>query len=214
MRGVAQDDKNIYILMDYLQHGELMNVVRALQRLPTNLVKFYLGQILIVLEHMHSRDLIYRDLKPENILLQNSGYVKLTDFGFCKRLKPWDRTYTLCGTPEYMAPEVILNVGHGRAADFYALGILAYELTMGRPPFMDSDTYNVFKMILREKIPFPNGFPSETKSLIKHLTDHDLSKRFGNLINGTEDIRNHRFFRGLDFKQLDQMKLKPPYEPK
>lgn len=85
---------------------------------------------------MHGQDLIYRDLKPENVLVQSNGYVKLTDFGFVKRLKAWDRTYTLCGTPEYIPPEIILNVGHGRAADWYTLGIFAYELIMGRPPFM------------------------------------------------------------------------------
>jgi serine/threonine protein kinase len=214
MRGVTQDERNIYILMDYMQHGELMNVLRHHIRMPANLVKFYVAQVLLVFEHMHARDLIYRDLKPENILVQNNGYIKLTDFGFCKKLKPWDRTYTLCGTPEYMAPEVILNVGHGRAADYYTLGILIYELTVGKPPFMDHDTYNVFKMILREKIPFPSGFPSDAKSLIKHLTDHDLSKRFGNLINGTEDIRKHRFFKNVDFKQIEQMKLNPPFVPK
>lgn len=161
-----QDTRNIYILMDFVQSGDLMNVVREYGRMPLPMVRFYIGQVLLVLEYMHKKDLIYRDLKPENILVQNSGYIKLTDFGFCKRLKPWDRTYTLCGTPEYMAPEVILNVGHGRAADFYTLGILAYELAIGRPPFMDADTYNVFKMVLREKTPFPSGCPSDLKSFV------------------------------------------------
>ena len=133
--------------------------------------------------------MIYRDLKPENVLVQNNGYIKITDFGFVKRLKAWDRTYTLCGTPEYIAPEVILNTGHGRAADWYTLGIFIYELMNGRPPFMHSDTYEIFKMTLREQIPFKQDFSSDAKSLIRHLCDHDLSKRFGNLVNGTSDIQ-------------------------
>ena len=140
-------------------------------------------------------DLIYRDLKPENVLVQNNGYVKLTDFGFVKKIKPWDRTYTLCGTPEYMAPEIIMNIGHGRAADWYTLGIFMYELLNGLPPFMHNDTYEIFKLTLREKIPFPAGFSSDAKSIIKHLTEHDLSKRYGNLIKGSADIKEHRFFK-------------------
>ena len=162
---------------------------------------------------MHGQDLIYRDLKPENVLVQDNGFIKLTDFGFVKRLKAWDRTYTLCGTPEYIAPEVILNVGHGRAADWYTLGIFIYELIMGRPPFMHQDTYEVFKMTLREKIPFPKGFPSDAKSLIRHLTAHNLSKRYGNLVNGSGDIRSHRFFRLIDFAQLNAQKCVPPHIP-
>ena len=167
--------------------------------METQLVRFYCAQIVLIFEYMHGQDLIYRDLKPENVLLQNNGYIKLTDFGFVKRLKSWERTYTLCGTPEYIPPEIILNVGHSRAADWYTLGIFIYELVMGKPPFMHSDTYEIFKMTLRDKIPFPNGFPSDAKSLVRHLTVHDLSKRFGNLVNGSGDVRSHRFFRHIDF---------------
>ena len=97
--------------------------------------RFYASQLVLVFEFLQSLDLIFRDLKPENILLQKNGYIKLADFGFIKKIKSWERTYTLCGTPEYMAPEVILNLGHGRAEDWYTLGILIYELTVGRPPF-------------------------------------------------------------------------------
>jgi len=147
------------------------------------------------------------------VLVQDNGFIKLTDFGFVKRLKAWDRTYTLCGTPEYIPPEIILNVGHGRAADWYTLGIFMYELIVGRPPFMHNDTYEVFKMTLKEKIPFPNGFPSDAKSLVRHLTHHDLSKRYGNLVNGSGDIRSHRFFKLVDFSHTATMQIVPPYIP-
>jgi len=119
------------------------------------MARFYVAQLVLVFEYLQSFDLIYRDLKPENILIQQNGYIKLADFGFIKKIKPWERTFTLCGTPEYMAPEVIMNVGHGRAADWYTLGILLYELTVGRPPFMNDDTFELFKIILRDSIEFP-----------------------------------------------------------
>ena len=124
-----------------------------------------------------------------------------------------DRTYTLCGTPEYIPPEIILNKGHGRAADWYTLGIFAYELIMGRPPFMHDDTYEVFKMTLREKIPFPSGFPSDAKSLIRHLTAHDLSKRYGNLVGGSADVKSHRFFGNIDFSKVLNETFVPPHIP-
>ena len=103
--------------------------------------QFYVSQVVLAFEFLHGLDLIYRDLKPENVLLTVSGFVKLTDFGFVKKIKPWERTYTLCGTPEYMAPEVIMNVGHGRAADWYTVGILLYELIVGHPPFYNAEPH-------------------------------------------------------------------------
>lgn len=214
MHGVSQDTRNIYIMMDYLANGELLKVIQALGRMNTSCVRFYSAQVVSFFEYLHAKDLIYRDLKPENVLVQPNGYIKMTDFGFIKKLKPWDRTYTLCGTPEYMAPEVIMNVGHGRAADWYTLGIFMYELIVGRPPFMENDTLKVFQMVLRDQIPFPNGFNNDAKSLIRSLTSHDLSKRFGNLINGAEDIKKHRFFSKIDWKKLPTMCETAPYIPK
>ena len=201
------------MLEDFLQFGELLNVLKKFKQLDGIKARFYTAQIVTVFEHIHSMDLIYRDLKPENVLLMNNGYVKLTDFGFVKKIKPWDRTYTLCGTPEYMAPEIITNSGHGRAADWYTLGIFIYELLMGLPPFMHNDTYEIFKKTLREKIPFPNGFSSDAKSLIRHLTEHDLSKRYGNLINGPEDVKKHRFFKKVEWETLTSMTEPAPYVP-
>lgn len=194
MRGVSQDNRNMFILMDYLPQGELMNVLKIYKRMSPELCRFYTAQVLLCFEYLHSNDYIYRDLKPENVLVQNSGFIKLTDFGFLKKLAPHDRTYTLCGTPEYMAPEVIMNTGHGQAADWYTLGIFMYELLVGRPPFMHNDTYEVFKMTLRTKIPFPTCVHADAKSLIKHLTAHDLSKRYGHRVAGVNEIKNHRFF--------------------
>ena len=213
LKGVYQDQYHLYMLEEYMQFGELLNLLKKFKRLSTNLARFYTAQVVEVFDYMHNKDLIYRDLKPENVLLQSNGYIKLTDFGFVKKLKKWGRTYTLCGTPEYMAPEVIMNAGHGQAADWYTLGIFIYELLCGLPPFMHNDTYEIFQKTLKEKIKFPAGISSDAKSLIKHLTKHDLSKRYGNLVDGTDTVRNHRFFSAIDFKNLVSMKKEAPYIP-
>ena len=171
-------------------------------RLECSLAKFYAAQIILCFEYLHSKQLIYRDLKPENVLIHQSGYLKLSDFGFIKQIRPGERTYTLCGTPEYLAPEIILNRGHSKAVDWYTLGIFIYEMMVGRCPFMDSDPYEIFKMIVNQKIRFPRGFDQNARSIIRHLTEHDLSKRYGNLRNGSEDVKNHRFFAEINFYSI------------
>jgi serine/threonine protein kinase len=144
MLGVHQDSRLVYILMEYAAPGELMQLLKDQEKFDAASARFYSAQIVLAFEYLHKSNLIYRDLKPENILLQPNGFIKLTDFGFIKKIKPWERTYTLCGTPEYMAPEVIMNTGHGAPADWYTLGIFIYEMLVGRPPFMHNDVYEIF----------------------------------------------------------------------
>merc|ERR1711862_503283 len=132
-------------------------------------------------EYLHSKNVIYRDLKPENILIANDGYLKLSDFGFAKICE--GRTYTLCGTPEYICPEILLNKGHAKAVDWWTLGILIYELIAGIDPFTDPDPMNIYRKVLSGRIVFPKGFDKNAKSLVKHLVVADLSKRYGNLKN-------------------------------
>ena len=125
MRGVAQDSRNLYILMDYMQTGELLNILKKVGgRMNGHMAKFYAAQIVLSFEYLHGQDLIYRDLKPENLLLTESGYVKVIDMGFARKLEPAQKAFTLCGTPYYLAPEMILHVGHDKGLDYWCLGVL------------------------------------------------------------------------------------------
>lgn len=136
------------MFIDFMPAGDLMGVVNKYTQLPVEIARFYTAQIVLALEYLHNKNLIYRDLKPENVLVDNNGYLKLADFGFIKQLDKCERTYTFCGTPEYLAPEIIQNKGYSHAVDWYALGIFMYELMYGRPPFMANDPMEIFDMIL------------------------------------------------------------------
>ena len=210
--GFTQDEKNLYLDLELINGGELFTYLRGVGRFPIDQARMYIAQIISIFDYLHSKNIIYRDLKPENILIHKSGYLKLTDFGFAKIVE--GRTYTLCGTPEYLAPEIILNKGHGKPVDWWTCGILLYEMIAGIDPFSDDDPMMVYQKILKGKIKFPSGFDSNAKSLIKHLLDQDLTKRYGNLKNGVKDITGHRFFKNFEWNKLLEKDLPPPYIPK
>jgi serine/threonine protein kinase len=207
-----EDPKYIYFVLEYVQGGELFTLLRTKGTFPVPQTKFYVAHIITIFEYLHSKNIVYRDLKPENILINKNGYLKLTDFGFAKILDN-EKTYTLCGTPEYLAPEIILNKGHGKAVDWWTLGILLYEMLVGIDPFSDDDPMKTYQKILKGKINFPKTIDKDAKSLIKHLLTQDTSKRFGCLKNGVKDILNHRFFDGFDWKNFVYLTLTPPYIP-
>lgn len=162
-------------------------------------------------EYLHGKNIIYWDLKPENILIDHRGFLKLTDFGFAKIVD--SRTYTLCGTPEYLAPEMLLNKGHGKPVDWWTFGILLYEMLAGIDPFSDEDPMLIYQKILKGKVKFPRSFDKNAKSLVKHILQADLSKRYGCLKWGVKDIKNHRFYNGLNWTQLLKWEIEPPYIP-
>ena len=211
--GINFDDpKYVYFLLEYIPGGELFTLLRKKQMFPLEQAKFYIAHIVTIFEYIHSKNIIYRDLKPENILINNKGYLKLTDFGFAKYLEN-DKTYTLCGTPEYLAPEIILNKGHGKPVDWWTMGILLYEMLVGVDPFSDDDPMSIYQKIVKGKIHFPKDFDKDAKSLIKHLLNGDTTKRFGCLKNGVKDIATHRFFENFNWRKFVYQKMKAPYIP-
>merc|ERR1719396_202396 len=213
MTGYTKDDRFVYIVMECIGGGELFTHLRRARKFDDTQSKFYGAQIGDAFKHIHSKNIIHRDLKPENILLCPNGYSKLTDFGFAKVLEPGTRTYTLCGTPEYIAPEVLLNKGHGKPVDWWTLGILIYEMICGQPPFCDEDPMGIYQKILAGKVYFPKYFDKEAKALVKKLNTADLSKRYGNLKDGASDILKHKWFSSLDWAQLEGLKIPSPYKP-
>ena len=207
-----EDPKYLYFLLEYIPGGELFTLLRKNQTFPIVQAKFYIAHIITIFEYLHSKNIIYRDLKPENILISKKGYLKLTDFGFSKFVGN-NKTYTLCGTPEYLAPEIILNKGHGKPADWWTMGILLYEMLVGIDPFSDDDPMAIYKKIVKGKIHFPKGMDKDAKSLIKHLLNSDTTKRFGCLKNGVKDIATHKFFDKFNWRNFVYQKMEPPYLP-
>jgi protein kinase A len=182
MEGMTQDKRFLYIVMEYVAGGELFTYLRGVESFLPKQAAFYAAQVVMMFEYLHSLNVVYRDLKPENLLIGPDGYLRLTDFGFAKILS--GRTYTLCGTPEYLAPEILNNKGHGKGVDWWTVGVLLYEMLAGIDPFNDEDPMTIYQNILKGDLRFPKSFDKDARSLVKHLLQSDLSKRYGVLKNG------------------------------
>mmetsp|Transcript_38462 Transcript_38462/g.76251 ORF Transcript_38462/g.76251 Transcript_38462/m.76251 type:complete len:321 (-) Transcript_38462:252-1214(-) len=211
MHGTFHDQRYVYMVLEYVVGGEFFTHLRKAGRFNNDQSCFYASQVAAIFEYCHGKNIVYRDLKPENILINVDGYVKLTDFGFAKVIE--HRTYTLCGTPEYIAPEVLLNKGHGKPVDWWTLGILIYEMIVGYPPFVDEDPMGIYQKILSGKIVFPKLFDKQAKALVKKLLTADLGKRFGNLKNGVDDIKQHKWFKDINWQNLLAKQLPVPFRP-
>uniref|UniRef100_A0A1A9W508 Protein kinase domain-containing protein n=1 Tax=Glossina brevipalpis TaxID=37001 RepID=A0A1A9W508_9MUSC len=221
----TKDNCCLYIIFEYVCGGELFTYLR-------NSAMFFAAEIVLAFEYLHSLQIVYRDLKPENVLIGKDGHVKITDFGFAKKLK--DRTWTLCGTPEYLAPEIIQSKGHNKAVDWWALGngfwfllkcficydkcllyivgILIYEMLVGYPPFYDENPFGIYEKILGGKIDWPRHIDPMAKDLIKKLLTHDRTKRLGNMKNGANDVKRHRWFKNLIWLDVYHKLLKKLYQ--
>lgn len=211
MWGTFQDAEQIFMVMDYIEGGELFSLLRKSQRFPNPVAKFYAAEVCLALEYLHANDIIYRDLKPENILLDRNGHIKITDFGFAKYVP--DVTYTLCGTPDYIAPEVISTKPYNKSVDWWSFGIYIYEMLAGYTPFYDANAMKTYENILNAEVKFPPFFHPDAQDLLSKLIMRDLSKRLGNLQNGTEDVKNHPWFGEVVWEKLLCRNIETPYEP-
>lgn len=215
LRFAFQTDSKLYFVLDYYRGGELFFHLKKRRKFTEGEVMIFVAEVALALGHLHSLDIIYRDLKPENILLHQSGHICLTDFGLSKDLDPVSsKAHTFCGTPEYLAPEIVEKQGHGKPVDWWSLGILCYELCIGMPPFYHQYLHTMYIKIRTENPKFPGSMSRGCKDLISRLLIKDPTRRLGSGDGDVDDIKKQPWFRELDWDDLLEMKIDPPYKPK
>eukprot|EP00123_Amoebidium_parasiticum_P013498 comp21990_c1_seq1/m.31792 comp21990_c1_seq1/g.31792 ORF comp21990_c1_seq1/g.31792 comp21990_c1_seq1/m.31792 type:complete len:473 (-) comp21990_c1_seq1:231-1649(-) len=207
-----QDKKSLYFCLEYINGGEMFTHIHRNRFFSYEIARHFAAQTVLAFEYLHNLDIVYRDLKPENLLIDRHGNVRVTDFGFAKRVT--DKTWTLCGTPEYLAPEIILSKGYNHAVDWWALGVLIYEMRSGHAPFVDANQMEMYRKIVEGRLAFPNHFKQDEREMIAGFLSIDLTRRLGNMKKGVADIKGHRYFKGMDFDALMALKLPSPYVPR
>lgn len=209
------DYDSLYMLLDYCPGGEVFSYLRKAKRFDEDMARFYAAEIVLILEFLHEQEgVAYRDLKPENLLLDAEGHIKLVDFGFAKRLGGRE-TYTLCGTPEYLAPEVIQSKGHTTAVDWWALGILIYEFLTGYPPFWHQNPMEIYKQIVSKPVVFPQTptISQAAKDIIRSFCTVDRSHRLGNISGRAARVKAHPFFMGINWDDIYYRRHRGPIIP-
>ena len=207
-----QDKTKLYFITEFMQGGELFFHLRRNSQYKEKSVKFYMSEILLAIDYMHKNNFIYRDLKPENILIDKFGHIKLTDFGLSKLLDEEEqKTYTLCGTPEYLAPEIIFEKGYDKTCDWFSFGVVMFEMLCGFHPFKQKKgKFN--PQIYKMKIIIPENISKNAKDLIEKLLNSNPRERIG--YNSSEEIMKHDFFKDIDFDKVIIKQYKPPFIPK
>ena len=211
-----QTEGKLYIILQFLRGGDLFGRLSKEVMFTEEDVKFYLAEICLALGHLHKLGIIYRDLKPENILLDVDGHIKLTDFGLCKEgldNPDEEKTFSFCGTVEYMAPEVVSRKGHGTTADWWSFGVLMFEMLTGALPFQASNRKETMHLIMKAKLGMPQFLSSKAQSLLRAVFKRNPNNRLGKPPMDYLEIKNHEFFSTIDFDRLDQKILKPPFKP-
>ncbi|KAA1477804.1 Pkinase-domain-containing protein [Dentipellis sp. KUC8613] len=208
-----QNPDKLYLVMSFVNGGELFYHLQREGKFDEYRSRFYAAELLCALEHLHMFNVVYRDLKPENILLDYTGHIALCDFGLCKlNMSETEKTNTFCGTPEYIAPELLESQGYTKTVDWWTLGVLLYEMMTGLPPFYDENVNVMYRRILSDPLQFPPDMPAEAQSVIAQLLQRDPTRRLG--ANGGEEIKRHPFFaRHIDWHRLMQKKIQPPFKP-
>uniref|UniRef100_H3C6F2 Protein kinase C n=1 Tax=Tetraodon nigroviridis TaxID=99883 RepID=H3C6F2_TETNG len=217
-----QTQSRLFLVIEYVKGGDLMFHMQRQRKLPEEHARFYAAEICIALNFLHEKGIIYRDLKLDNVLLDHDGHVKLTDYGMCKEgIQPGDTTSTFCGTPNYIAPEILRGEDYGFSVDWWALGVLMFEMMAGRSPFdivtdnpdMNTEEY-LFQVILEKPIRIPRSLSVKAASVLKGFLNKDPKDRLGCQVQmGFTDVQSHTFFRSIDWNQLEQKQVTPPFKP-
>ncbi|XP_074762266.1 ribosomal protein S6 kinase alpha-3 isoform X2 [Athene noctua] len=209
-----QTEGKLYLILDFLRGGDLFTRLSKEVMFTEDDVKFYLAELALALDHLHSLGIIYRDLKPENILLDEEGHIKLTDFGLSKEsIDHEKKAYSFCGTVEYMAPEVVNRRGHTQSADWWSFGVLMFEMLTGTLPFQGKDRKETMTMILKAKLGMPQFLSPEAQSLLRMLFKRNPANRLGAGPDGVEEIKRHVFFSKIDWNKLYRREIHPPFKP-
>lgn len=209
-----QTKDRLCFVMEYVNGGELFFHLSRERVFSEDRTRFYGAEIISALAYLHKCDVIYRDLKLENLLLDKEGHIKITDFGLCKEsISYGDTTKTFCGTPEYLAPEILEDTDYGRAVDWWGTGVVMYEMMCGRLPFYSRDHEVLFELILTHDLKFPKTLSDSAKALLTGMLHKDARKRLGCGVNDAEDIKSHAFFASINWKDLEDRKITPPFRP-
>jgi len=208
-----QSTDKLYLVLDYCPGGELFFHLSRFRRFPERVARFYSAELLLAIGHLHKRGIIYRDLKPENVLLDADGHVKLGDFGLAKAgiTSPLQGASSMCGTPEYMAPEVLAQQGHGFCVDYWGLGMLTYEMMTGLPPWYTTDRAKLFRRLKSAPLDIPSFFSTAAADCTSSLLDRDPRRRLG--VTGIRGAMEHAFFRNISWRALYARRVEAPIRP-
>ncbi|KAL3936869.1 MAG: hypothetical protein SGARI_002373, partial [Bacillariaceae sp.] len=208
-----QSPDKLYLVLDYCPGGELFFHLSRFRRFPERVARFYSAELLLALGHLHKRGIIYRDLKPENVLLDADGHVKLGDFGLAKAgiRHAYEGATSMCGTPEYMAPEVLAQQGHGFCVDYWGLGMLTYEMMTGLPPWYTTDRAKLFRRLRSAPLDIPSYFSASSASFSSALLERNPRRRLG--VTGIRAAMEHEFFKSISWRALYGRRVEAPIRP-